>query len=118
MLKVQQVEKLTWSLIIFAFAIAIVFYPYMPDWMATHWDDNDIPNKFLPKVLALFVVPMLTLIFLFLFKFIANSLKLLLSPSYQHIIKVFDFGYESDMLESSHGFQKHKISPTNTSSKS
>ena len=56
------------GILILTFAIPLVAYPVMPDRMASHWGASGEVNGYLPKILGLFIVPVisaaLTLLFL------------------------------------------------------
>jgi uncharacterized membrane protein len=53
--------------ILFSFAVAIYFYPILPDQIATHWGANGQVNGYSSKLFGLFFMPVLSFFLLFLF---------------------------------------------------
>ena len=54
-------------LIIVSFLIAIYFYPFLPDQVATHWGSNNQVNGYSSKAFGLFFMPVLSVFLFFLF---------------------------------------------------
>jgi uncharacterized membrane protein len=48
------------GILILAFAIAIISYPFMPDRMATHWGFSGNVNGYLPRIWGLFFMPLIS----------------------------------------------------------
>ena len=58
-------RKIHWLIliIIMLFPVAgIMFYPYMPDQMGTHWSGSDVPNDYMGKFAGTFVVAIVLMI--------------------------------------------------------
>ncbi len=55
------------ALIVLGFASAAYYYPQLPENMISHWGAQGEPNGYMPKAIALFLMPVLSLIFLGLF---------------------------------------------------
>lgn len=49
------------AIILASFAIGAYFLPWMPAKMASHWDINGDVNGYMPKVYALFLMPVISL---------------------------------------------------------
>lgn len=64
----RRLEQLTYVLIAGGFVLSIIFYPFLPPMIASHWDMYDTPDKFISKGIGLFAIPVVTLIFWFLFR--------------------------------------------------
>jgi uncharacterized membrane protein len=54
-------------IIILAILTSIYFYPILPNQLASHWDINGNVNGYMPKPLALFLMPLISLILLAVF---------------------------------------------------
>ena len=48
------------GILVLDFAIGIIAYPFMPDLMASHWGPSGQANGYLPKIWALFLIPLLS----------------------------------------------------------
>lgn len=79
----RKLEYLTYGLIVISFAMAVVFYPVLPHMIASHWDIHDVPDRFIPKASGLFIIPIVSLIFVFIFRFLPN-----LDPHQENIKKM------------------------------
>jgi len=55
------------GVIIASFLVSSCVYPYIPDDMATHWDINGRVDGYMPKYLALFIMPILSIGLLLIF---------------------------------------------------
>lgn len=49
------------AIILASFAIGAYFLPWMPAKMASHWDINGNVNGYMPKIFALFLMPVISL---------------------------------------------------------
>ncbi|KKQ68339.1 MAG: hypothetical protein A3F95_03045 [Candidatus Nealsonbacteria bacterium RIFCSPLOWO2_12_FULL_39_31] len=49
-------------IILFSFALAVFYYPAMPEKMASHWNANGEVNDYMPKFWGLFLMPLVSLI--------------------------------------------------------
>jgi uncharacterized membrane protein len=58
------------AVIIFSFLIGIVFYPSMPDMMASHWNSKGEVDGYLPKFWGLFLMPIISMVMLLLLIFL------------------------------------------------
>ncbi len=58
------------AIIVFSFALAVFYYPLMPESMASHWGANGEVNGYMPKFWALFLMPIVSLSIFGLFIFI------------------------------------------------
>ncbi|MFA5406207.1 MAG: SdpI family protein [Candidatus Nanoarchaeia archaeon] len=63
-------EVLITIIIIASFITSAVLYPSAPALMASHWDINGNVNDYLPKFWGLFIMPLVSLGLLLLFRFI------------------------------------------------
>jgi uncharacterized membrane protein len=63
----SKIEKASLFLIGLSFGAAIYFYPQMPEMMASHWNAAGEVDGYMPKALALFLMPAMALIFFGLF---------------------------------------------------
>jgi uncharacterized membrane protein len=63
----RKAEIIILILLCLSFITAIYFYPLMPDRMASHWNSRGEVNRYLPKFLALFLMPSISLIIFFLY---------------------------------------------------
>lgn len=79
-------------IIIFSFFLSILLYPYLPEYLATHWKPDDTPDRFVHRSLATFAVPFSLVIFYYLFKLLPN-----LDP-YSENIKSFQKYYDRFLL--------------------
>ncbi len=59
--------KISFALILIAFAIGIYLYPSMPEQMASHWNTKGEVDDYLPKFWGLFLMPIIALACLLLF---------------------------------------------------
>ncbi len=58
-------RKIHWLIIIIILlfpVIGILFYPYMPEQMGTHWRDSDVPDDYMGKFTGTFVVAIVLMI--------------------------------------------------------
>lgn len=84
--------KITIALIILSFIAAAIFYPIMPALMASHWDFTGNVNGYLPKVFALFIIPVISLLLFLLFIYLPR-----LDP-FRNNYKAFSKYYEGFIL--------------------
>ena len=64
-MKTKTIQILILSLILAFFLLGACFYPIMPERMASHWDPNGSVNGYMPKLVGLFLMPVIsTIIFL------------------------------------------------------
>jgi uncharacterized membrane protein len=64
-MKTKTIQILILSLILAFFLLGAYFYTIMPERMASHWDANGSVNGYMPKLVGLFFMPVLsTIIFL------------------------------------------------------
>ncbi len=68
----RRLEQLTYAIIGMSFLMAIMFYPFLPEMIASHWDQFDNPDRFVSKMSGLFVIPIASLLFVFVFRNIPN----------------------------------------------
>ena len=54
-------EKLTWSVVVAAWIVAIVAYRHMPDRMATHWNAQGVVNGYSGRLSGLLLIPAIML---------------------------------------------------------
>jgi len=50
-------EKIALMIVLFSFVIGIYFYPLMPEEMVVGWDIRGQPDFYLPKIWAIFIIP-------------------------------------------------------------
>ncbi|MDI6736950.1 MAG: DUF1648 domain-containing protein [Nanoarchaeota archaeon] len=58
---------IAFSIILASFAIGLYFYPWMPEKMALHWNAAGEVNGYMPKAVALFLMPVLSVILFIMF---------------------------------------------------
>ncbi|MFH1065363.1 MAG: SdpI family protein [Nanoarchaeota archaeon] len=80
------------AIILASFAIGAYFYPWMPAKMASHWDINGDVNGYMPKVYALFLMPVISLALFGLFLIIPR-----IDPMRDNIKKFRDY-FDTFML--------------------
>jgi len=80
------------GILILTFAAAIVAYPYLPDRLASHWDASGEVNGYLPKIWALFIVPVISAALTPLFLLIPR-----IDPLRENIAKFMD-AYEQFVI--------------------
>lgn len=57
-------------LVIISFIIGIISFQYLPDAIASHWNSSGEVNGYMPKLLGLFLMPIISLAMLLLFIFL------------------------------------------------
>jgi len=80
------------GILILTFAIAIIAYPFMPDVMASHWGFSGEANGYMPKIWALFLVPVISVGLALLFLLIPR-----IDPLRKNIEKFMD-AYEQFII--------------------
>lgn len=55
------------SLILVSFAVGLYFYPWMPEKMASHWNMAGDVDGYMPKAVALFLMPVISVAMFILF---------------------------------------------------
>ena len=63
----MQSWKIMVAIFIASLAISIYFYPFMPEKMASHWNAEGKVNGYMPKNVALFLIPLVILFLSLLF---------------------------------------------------
>jgi len=58
----RKIELLAFAVVVLSFAMAIYFYPAMPEKMASHWNAGGKVDGYMPKFWGLFLVPVLSLV--------------------------------------------------------
>jgi uncharacterized membrane protein len=66
----KAVQIISMLILLAAFLISLYLYPTMPDMMASHWDYKGDVNGYMPKLIALFLVPALSAVLYIVFIFI------------------------------------------------
>lgn len=61
-MKTKSVHILIVSLILASFLLGAYLYPIMPERMASHWDASSSVNGYMPKLLGLFFIPVISAI--------------------------------------------------------
>jgi len=56
-----------WLIVLASFALAIYFYPQMPEIVASHWDANGNVNGYMSKFWGLFLMPIIATVMLLFF---------------------------------------------------
>ena len=85
--------KLAALLVVLAsFLVSAYFYPLLPDEIASHWDASGNVNGYMPKLLGLFLVPLVTLALVAIFLVIPK-----IDPLKQNI-KKFRGNFDSFVL--------------------
>lgn len=79
-------------IIVFEFILSIVIYPYLPLFIASHWAPNDIPDRFVPRGIGIFTIPIASLIFFYLFRVLPEF------DPYSENIKFFRKYYDQFLL--------------------
>jgi uncharacterized membrane protein len=74
------------AIILIGFASAAYFYPQMPENMISHWGAQGEPNGYMPKAIALFLMPVLSILMIGLFIVIPR-----IDPMKQNIKKFYGF---------------------------
>jgi uncharacterized membrane protein len=75
-------ETIVLAVVIASFAIGIFLYPQFPETIATHWNAQGQVNGYMSKFWGLFLLPLLSLVLLLLFKVIPK-----IDPLKQNIAK-------------------------------
>lgn len=88
----RKIEQLTHIIIIAGFIMGVIFYPYLPEKIASHWDIYDNPDLYISKWLGVFGIPLASAIFVVLFREIPK-----LDP-YEDNIKQFRTYYDEFLL--------------------
>jgi len=60
-------QKVIIAIIVLSFLIGLFFYPYMPEKVASHWDEQGVVNGYMPKFWGVFLVPIISLGLVILF---------------------------------------------------
>lgn len=57
-------RKIHWFImvILLLFPVIVLFYPYLPEQMGTHWRDSDVPNDYMGKIAGTFVFTIVLMI--------------------------------------------------------
>jgi len=63
----RKLEIITLGIVLFSFAVAIYFYPQMPDELASHWNFRGEVDGYLSKFWGLFLMPFISLAMFLLF---------------------------------------------------
>ena len=66
-MKIKSTYLIFFLFILVSFGLAFYFYPLMPDQMVSHWSVNGQPDGHSSKLLGLFLMPVLMIIFTILF---------------------------------------------------
>jgi uncharacterized membrane protein len=69
-MKTRNIQILIICLILVSFLIGAYLYTYMPEKMASHWDANGSVNGYMPKLLGLFLLPVISAILFLAFMLI------------------------------------------------
>lgn len=59
--------KVIIAIIALSFIIGLFFYPYMPERMASHWDEQGVVNGYMSKFWGIFMIPVMSLALALLF---------------------------------------------------
>lgn len=62
MTKTKYIQTLILCLILASFLFGVFLYPYMPERMASHWGAKGNVNGYMPKLLGLFLMPVISVI--------------------------------------------------------
>ncbi|MFH1105781.1 MAG: DUF1648 domain-containing protein [Candidatus Aenigmatarchaeota archaeon] len=92
-------------IIALSFALALYFYPSMPERMASHWDASGQVNGYMPKTYALLLMPAISLVMYGLFLIIP-----MIDPLRKNIKKFW--GYYENLLTAIIGFMFYIFSAT------
>ncbi len=65
--KLKSFSPIAIIIVMFTYIIALVAFPYLPDYMPSHWDDKGHIDAFMPKFPGVFLVPLISLILLGVF---------------------------------------------------
>lgn len=84
----RKLQQLTHVLIFTGFIMGIIFYPFLPNQIASHWNIYDVPDLYIPKWLGLFGIPLASSIFVIVFREIPK-----IDP-YEENIKQFRVYYD------------------------
>ncbi|MDN5327573.1 MAG: hypothetical protein PWP03_211 [Candidatus Woesearchaeota archaeon] len=79
-------------LLISMFAISFLSYKFLPEQITTHWDEKGLPNGNMPKLLGLFLIPLISLALTFLFLFLPQ-----IDPLKENILK-FENSYHGFII--------------------
>jgi len=60
-------QKVIIAIIVLSFLIGLFFYPYMPEKVASHWDEQGAVNGYMSKFWGVFLVPIISLGLVILF---------------------------------------------------
>jgi uncharacterized membrane protein len=63
----RKAEMFSLGVVLVSFALAVYFYPIMPDKIASHWNINGTVDGYMDKLWALFLMPSISLLLLLLF---------------------------------------------------
>jgi len=64
---ISKLNLFSLAIVILSFVIAIFSYSYLPEKIISHWGADGNPNGYMTKSLGLFLMPLLSIIMLFLF---------------------------------------------------
>lgn len=63
----RKAEIIALLLVVVSFVIGIYVCPMLPDQVASHWDANSVVNGYMPKLVGVFLLPVILLILALLF---------------------------------------------------
>lgn len=66
----NKIKIIALSIVALSFLVAIWAYPQMPEMMASHWNYKGEVDGYMPKVLGLFLLPILSAVFFVVFSYI------------------------------------------------
>lgn len=81
-------SRLCVFLIITAAGISLLFYPFVPLWMASHWDPSDNPDRYIPRGVGLFVLPLVMSVLYFIFQWVPNQSSY--KKDIEHVLLYYD----------------------------
>lgn len=65
--KMKKINYMIIGIILLGFIISVYFYPQMPEQMASHWNINGEVDGYMPKSVALFMMPVITAVMYLMF---------------------------------------------------
>jgi uncharacterized membrane protein len=69
-MKTRNIQILIVGLILISFLMGAYLYPYMPEKMASHWDENGRVNGYMPALWGLFLLPVISAVLFLAFMLI------------------------------------------------
>jgi len=66
----SKLEKYSIIVIVCGFVLGIMVYPMLPQLIASHWNIYDTPDRFIPKGIGIFAIPVASLLMFYVFRYL------------------------------------------------